>query len=97
MLKLGELGDKIAAHPIFLVVFNVTLAALWLIIGTDVANIFISIITAEIVLLTAGANRRNSIALHAKLDELIKTQPDARDELLHLEEAAEKEITERRL
>ncbi len=97
MLKFGELADKISAHPIFLVIFNLTLVALWLVIGTDVANIFISIITAEIVLISAGANRRGNVAIHAKLDELISCQENARNDLVHLEDKAEKEIKELRL
>ena len=97
MLKLGELGDKIASHPIFLAAFNVTLVALWLMIGTDIANIFISIITAELVLLAAGANRRSFMAIHAKLDEIVKALPEARNEIAHLEDLDEKQIKEKRL
>lgn len=94
--KLGELADKISAHPIFLALFNIGLAGLWVIVGTDVANIFISIITAEIVLIGAGAARRGNVAIHAKLDELIHTS-EARDDLLNIEQKSEKEILEVRI
>ena len=97
MLKLSEWGDKISAHPVFLAAFNVILVVAWLLAGTDVANICISIVTAEMVLLAAGANRRSFLALHAKLDEIIHALPDARDELVHLEDKCEAEIIRERI
>lgn len=89
---LGDLADKLTAHPIFLTAFNLALGVLWLSLGTDVANIFISIITAEIVLISAGANRRGQIAQQAKLDEIIHALSDARDDLVHAEDKSEQEI-----
>lgn len=89
--KFGELADKVSANPIFLVAFNALLVIAWISFGTDVANIIISIITAEIVLVGAGAARRGNIALHAKLDELIRAS-DARDDFIEAEMRSEIEI-----
>lgn len=92
--KFGEAADKLTSSAWFLVIFNAALAVIWVMFGTDQANIFISIITAESVLITAGASRRAQMALHAKLDELVHTSAEAREELVHAEEKSEKEIQE---
>lgn len=92
-----ERAEKVAARPWFLLAFNLALVAAWLIYGVDVANILISIVTAELVLLGLGAARRSQLALHAKLDELVRATKGARDDLAHVEELAEAEIQEKRL
>ncbi len=89
--------ERIAAKPVFLLAFNGALVVAWLIWGVDVANILISIVTAELVLLGLGANRRSQLGIHAKLDELISTDEKARDELTHLEDADETTIQEKRV
>ena len=94
-MKLED-AEKVASKPWFLILFNVGLVGLWATFGVDVSNIFISIITAEIVLLTLGATRRSNIAMHAKLDELIDSQTGARNDIEHIEDRQEEEIMERR-
>lgn len=92
-----ERAERIAAKPAFLLIFNACLVALWLMFGVDVANIMISIVTAELVLLSSGANRRSQLAVHAKLDELVAATDGARNDLEHIEDMAEAEIQEKRL
>ncbi len=92
-----ETAERIAAKPAFLIAFNALLAAAWFFGGVDVANIVISIITAELVLLSLGAARRSQLGLHAKLDGLIDADAAARDDLKHVEELDEDEIQEKRL
>jgi low affinity Fe/Cu permease len=92
MSKVSDAGDKFSAHPFFLIVFNVLLVAMWLKYGVDYANIFISIITAEIVMIGASAGRRGFSAIHAKLDEIIHAISDARDDLIDVEKLTEPEI-----
>ncbi len=92
-----EAVERIAARPWFLIAFNVSLACAWLLGGVDVANIVISIVTAELVLLSLGATRRSQLGQHAKLDELIVATEKARDDLAHVEDLEEKEIQDRRL
>jgi len=92
-----EYIERIAAKPVFLFVFNGALIATWIIYGTAVANILISIVTAELVLLGLGANRRSQFGLHAKLDELVSATDKARNDLVHVEDLSEKEIEEKRL
>lgn len=92
-----EAAERLAAKPAFLLAFNVALLVAWLLYGVDVANILISIVTAELVLLGLGASRRSQLALHAKLDELLHATSEARDDLAHVEDLAEAEIQEKRL
>lgn len=92
-----ECAEKVAAQPPFLLAFNAALVAAWIVWGVDVANILISIVTAELVLLGLGAQRRSQLGLHAKLDELIAATDGARDDLEHIEDLAEAEIQEKRL
>ena len=92
-----EDAERVAAQPWFLVLFNGALAAAWFTYGVDVANILISIVTAELVLLGLGANRRSMLGIHAKLDELVHATEGARDDIEHIEEMAEDEIAEKRL
>ncbi len=91
-----EAVERIAAKPVFLAIFNGALGAAWFAYGVEVANILISIVTAELVLLGLGASRRSQLGTHAKLDELIHATSDARDDLTHVEDLAEDEIQERR-
>ena len=90
----GELADRLTSNPLFLALFNVALVVMWMWFGVDVANIFISIITAEIVLIGAGATRRGTLAIHAKLDEIIHAQENARDTLMGVESKSEQAIKE---
>lgn len=92
LINFGELADKVSSSIYFLIVFNTVLVSVWLLFGVDQANIFISIITAEIVLVGAGAARRGNKALHAKLDEIIHALKDARDDLMGIESASESDI-----
>lgn len=92
-----EAAERIASQPAFLLAFNVSLVALWVMFGVDVANIMISIVTAELVLLSSGASRRAALATQAKLDELIHATEGARDDLEHIEDLNEEAIRERRL
>lgn len=92
-----EDAERIAARPWFLLAFNGALAAAWVMYGVDVANILISIVTAELVLLGLGANRRSMLGIHAKLDELVHATEGARDDLEHIEDMEEAQIAEKRL
>ncbi len=91
-----EAVERIAAKPLFLVAFNVALVGMFMFAGLDAANIFISIITAELVLIGLGGARRSQLATQAKLDELIVVNDKARTDLTHLEEEAEDTIQEKR-
>ena len=75
---------------------DVALVAMFVVAGLDAANLFISILTAELVLIGLGGARRSQLATQAKLDELIACTDSARDDLTHLEDEAEESIQEKR-
>lgn len=93
---LAESAERASTRGWFVLAFNTGIAALFLWIGVDVANIFISIVTADLVLLIGIAARRRDLALHAKLDELILATGGARDEMARAEERSAREIEELR-
>jgi low affinity Fe/Cu permease len=76
-----------AGHPAaFLVV--IVYALLWLLLDREsfdwnaVATLAVFVMT----LFIQRANRRDNLALHAKLDELLRVDSDARSELAQLDE-----------
>jgi low affinity Fe/Cu permease len=76
-----------AGHPAaFLVV--VIYAVLWLIFNpaTFEWNAVATIAVFAMTLLIQRANRRDTLALHAKLDELLRVDNEARTELTQLDE-----------
>jgi low affinity Fe/Cu permease len=86
---LGQLTGHPAAFAVVLVY-----AGLWVAFDRQhfdfnaVATLAVWIMT----LLIQRANRRDTLALHAKLDELLRVDSDARSELTRLEEKEPEEI-----
>jgi low affinity Fe/Cu permease len=86
-----------AGHPAAFVVV-ITYAALWLTFdrsGFDwnaVATLAVWVMT----LFIQRTNRRDSLALHAKLDELLRVDHEARSELAQLDEKEPEEIERHR-
>lgn len=84
-----------AGHPAaFLVV--IVYAVLWLTFdrATFDWNAVATLAVFVMTLFIQRANRRDNLALHAKLDELLRVDDDARSELAQLDEQ-EPEIIER--
>ena len=84
-----------AGHPAaFLVVM--LYAALWLLLSpaTFEWNAVATLAVFVMTLFIQRANRRDNLALHAKLDELLRVDKDARTELTQLDEQ-EPEMIER--
>jgi len=92
-LQWTSLVGQITAHPaaFAIVVFY---AGAWLLFDRQhfdfnaVATLAVWIMT----LLIQRANRRDTLALHAKLDELLRVDTDARSELTRLDEKEPEEI-----
>lgn len=65
-------------------------------LATDMAttNLVISIVTLLMVLVLQNTQNRHSAALHLKLDEVVRAEPEARDELRGVESRPEREIRE---
>lgn len=84
-----------ASHPAaFLVV--IVYAALWLVVSpaTFEWNAVATLAVFMMTLFIQRTNRRDNLALHAKLDELLRVGSDARSELAQLDEQ-EPEVIER--
>lgn len=66
------------------------------VVATDVAitNLGISIVTLLMVFVLQNAQNRHSAALHLKLDEVVRVEPDARDEIRGAESRPTHEIVE---
>jgi low affinity Fe/Cu permease len=74
-------------------------AAIVVLVGlvvTDIetTNLLISIVTLLMVLVLQNTQNRHSAALHLKLDEVVRAEPEARDELRGVESRPEREIRE---
>ena len=86
-----------AGHPAaFLVV--IVYAVLWLTFGraTFDWNAVATLAVFVMTLFIQRANRRDTLALHAKLDELLRVDDDARDELTQLDEQEPEAIVRHR-
>ncbi|MGH6713525.1 MAG: low affinity iron permease family protein [Bradyrhizobium sp.] len=76
-----------AGHPAAFVVVLVY-AVLWL-VGSPATFEWNAVATLAVFMMTLfiqRANRRDNLALHAKLDELLRVDQEARSELIHLDE-----------
>lgn len=92
LLHITNAVEKYSAKPITFLVFNVAIGiGLWM-GSVDVTNVFISIITADLMLLLLIGQRVGTLAMQAKLDELIHAVNEARDDFAEVEEKGEEEI-----
>lgn len=57
---------------------------------------FLAAFTMLATIVIQASQNRDTAAIHAKLDELIKSSDQARDSMIHLEELPEEEINQRR-
>ena len=80
-------------HWAFLIAAGLVAASLG-IFGIEVTNIAISIATLLIVMLLQNTQNRDSAASHLKLDEMVRAEPEARDDLRRAEERPHDEIEE---
>jgi low affinity Fe/Cu permease len=67
------------------------------VVGVEVTNIAISIVTLLMVFVLQNTQNRDSAALHLKIDEVVRVQPAARDDVRGVESKSEEEIDELRV
>ena len=60
----------------------------------EITNLSISIVTLLMVFVLQNTQNRDSAALHLKLDEMVRAEPDARDEIRGVESRSHQEIGE---
>jgi low affinity Fe/Cu permease len=63
-------------------------------VGVEITNIGISIVTLLMVFVLQNTQNRDSAALHLKLDEMVRVQPEARDGIRGAESKSRHEIEE---
>lgn len=93
LTRLGTL----AAHPIafvLLVVYGIA----WAIFSPETLewHAYATLVTLFIALLIQRAEHRDTQALHAKLDELLRTQVEARSSMTHIDEQEPEDIVAQR-
>jgi low affinity Fe/Cu permease len=64
------------------------------VLGIEITNIAISIVTLLMVFVLQNTQNRDSAALHLKLDEVVRVQPEARDHIRGAEAKPVHEIAE---
>jgi low affinity Fe/Cu permease len=63
-------------------------------LGIEITNLAISIVILLMVFVLQNTQNRDSAALHLKLDEVVRVEPEARDDLRRAEERSHDEIEE---
>jgi low affinity Fe/Cu permease len=89
----NEVAKWTGSHWAFLIaafLVVVSLAAY----GVEQTNIAISIVTLLMVFVLQNTQNRDSAALHVKLDEIVRAEPEARDDVRGVESKSEPEIRE---
>ena len=81
------------SHWAFIVVAVLVIVGL-LTTEIEETNLAISIVTLLMVLMLQNTQNRDSAALHLKLDEVVRAEPEARDEIRGAESRSHREITE---
>lgn len=89
----NEVAKWTGSHWAFLVVALLVVLSLAG-FGVERTNIAISIVTLLMVFVLQNTQNRDSAALHLKLDEIVRAQPDARDDVRGVESKSEPEIRE---
>lgn len=80
-------------HWAFLVAAALVVVSL-LLFGVEITNIAISIGTLLMVFILQNTQNRDSAALHLKLDEMVRAEPEARDDVRGVESRPANEIHE---
>lgn len=96
MSDLTGLSCKVAdtvSRPMIQASF-IVLCIVWLMVGygVDTLTLALSIIAITLTQMVLASQRRDTMALHAKLDELIHATDTARDDLMKAEKKTEAEI-----
>lgn len=89
--KIADKTEKTCSHPVSLVAFLLW-CAIMPFLSVDAANYGISVLTAFLLMLTLSGVRRDRLAIHAKLDELVTEIDQPRSEIAGIEELTEEEI-----
>ena len=84
--KVSDAADAAISHPAAFLLFNIAWMVSYPTLGVDVTNVAISILTADILFITAISARQGRRRLEVEVDELTRVHPDI-DEQQVLEKA----------
>lgn len=74
--RISDAADRAISHPAAFVLFNVAWMLGYRFAGIEVTNIAISILTADILFITAISARRARLKLEREAEELVRAHPD---------------------
>ena len=89
----SSVAKWIGSHWAFVVAAVLVIVGL-LTMDVEETNLAISIVTLLMVLVLQNTQNRDSAALHLKLDEVVRAEPEARDEIRGAESRPAREIGE---
>lgn len=89
----NEVAKWTGSHWAFLIAALLVLLSLT-VFGVERTNIAISVVTLLMVFVLQNTQNRDSAALHLKLDEIVRAEPEARDDVRGVESKSEPEIRE---
>jgi low affinity Fe/Cu permease len=89
----SSVAKWIGSHWAFVVAAMLVIVGL-LTMDVEETNHAISIVTLLMVLVLQNTQNRDSAALHLKLDEVVRAEPEARDEIRGAESRPAREISE---
>jgi low affinity Fe/Cu permease len=89
----NEVAKWTGSHWAFLIAAFLVVLSL-VAFGVETTNIAISIVTLLMVFVLQNTQNRDSAALHLKLDEIVRAEPEARDDVRGVESRSEPEIRE---
>lgn len=83
--RISDAADRAISHPAAFIVFNLAVIAGFVFGSTDVTNVAISILTADILFITAISARRARLKLEREAEELVKAHPDIDERVIDAE------------
>ena len=89
----NEVAKWTGSHWAFLIAAMLVVVSL-VAFGVELTNIAISVVTLLMVFVLQNTQNRDSAALHLKLDEIVRAEPQARDDVRGVESKSEPEIRE---
>ena len=89
----NEVAKWTGSHWAFLIAAVLVVVSL-VAFDVELTNIAISVVTLLMVFVLQNTQNRDSAALHLKLDEIVRAEPEARDDVRGVESKSEPEIRE---
>ena len=95
--RVSDKGAALAAHPSSQLVVLVLVIG-WVSAGgsANAAMLALAIVSITLTQMVLNQQRRRDLALHLKIDELVKAETGARSELAGIEHSTESELEEMR-